>query len=199
VLGALLISGPDYMQASRQRRMMIAEMAPLYARYDVLLTAGPGPASRLDAWRTINFWQRSSVTTPFNVTGGPALVQCIGFTGDGLPLSMQVVGRPFADAMVLRVAKAYEDATPWRRRRPGLDADATPLPVPPVPQPEKATISQFRRDEIALICQRRGLTVPEPHLEQLCATAPYVDEMAGHLGRSWDFTDEPASVFQFPG
>ncbi|MEA2745415.1 MAG: aspartyl-tRNA(Asn)/glutamyl-tRNA(Gln) amidotransferase subunit [Acetobacteraceae bacterium] len=198
VLGALLISGPDYVQASRQRRMMIAEMAPLYARYDVLLTAGPGPASRLDAWRTINFWQRSSVTTPFNVTGGPALVQCIGFTGDGLPLSMQVVGRPFADAMVLRVAKAYEDATPWRRRRPELQAGATPLPAPPVPQPEKAAISQFRRDETALICQRRGLTVPEPHLEQLYATAPYVDEMVGHLGRSWDFTDEPASVFQFP-
>jgi aspartyl-tRNA(Asn)/glutamyl-tRNA(Gln) amidotransferase subunit A len=199
VLGALLISGPDYMQASRQRRMMIAEMAPLYARYDVLLTAGPGPAARLDAWRTINFWQRSSVTTPFNVTGGPALVQCIGFTDDGLPLSMQVAGRPFADAMVLRVAKAYEDATPWRRRRPVLQAGAAPLPAPPVPEPEKAAVSQFRRDEIALICKRRGLTVPKQHFEQLCATAPYVDEMVGHLDRSWDFTDEPASVFQFGG
>ena len=119
-LGALLISGPDYMQASRQRRVMIAEMAPLYQKYDVLVTAGPGPAARLDAWRTLNFWQNNSVTTPFNVTGGPALVQCIGFNEGGLPLSMQIVGRPFADAMVMRVAKAYEDATPWRRRRPEL-------------------------------------------------------------------------------
>jgi aspartyl-tRNA(Asn)/glutamyl-tRNA(Gln) amidotransferase subunit A len=198
-LGALLISGPDYMQASRQRRAMIAEMAPLYARYDVLLTAGPGPAARLDSWRTINFWQRSSVTTPFNVTGGPALVQCIGFTPHGLPLSMQVVGRPFADATVLRVAKAYEDATPWRRRRPVLQAGADKLPAPPVPEPEKASISQFRRDEIALICKRRGLTLPARHFEQLCATAPYVEEMVGHLNRSWDFTDEPANVFQFGG
>jgi aspartyl-tRNA(Asn)/glutamyl-tRNA(Gln) amidotransferase subunit A len=48
-LGALLISSADYMQASRQRRAMIAEMAPLYDRYDVLVTAGPGPAARLDA------------------------------------------------------------------------------------------------------------------------------------------------------
>jgi aspartyl-tRNA(Asn)/glutamyl-tRNA(Gln) amidotransferase subunit A len=199
VLGALLIGGPDYVQASRQRRAMIAEMAPLYARYDVLLTAGPGPAARLDAWRTINFWQRNSVTTPFNVTGGPALVQCIGFTGDGLPLSMQVVGRPFADAMVLRVAKAYEDATPWRRRRPMLEAGAAPLPAPPVPEPEKAAIGQLRRDAIALICKRRGLTVPAKHFEQLCATAPYVEEMIGHLDRSRDFMDEPASVFQFGG
>ena len=199
VLGALLISGADYMQASRQRRVMISEMAPLYDRYDVLLTAGPGPAGRLDAWRTIDFWQRSSVTTPFNVTGGPALVQCIGFTDDGLPLSMQVVGRPFADSTVLRVAKAYEDATPWRRRRPILQADAAPLPTPPVPQTAKAEISRARRDEIAAMCERRGLTVPEQHFEQLCATAPYVDEMVGHLGRSWQFADEPANVFQFAG
>jgi aspartyl-tRNA(Asn)/glutamyl-tRNA(Gln) amidotransferase subunit A len=196
-LGALLISGADYMQASRQRRVMIAEMAPLYDRFDVLVTAGPGPAARLDSWRTINFWQRSSVTTPFNVTGGPALVQCIGFTDDGLPLSMQVVGRPFADAMVLRVAKAYEDATPWRRRRPVLEAGAAPLPAPAVPEPAKAEISRMRRDEIAVMCKRRGLTVPERHFAQLCATAPYVDEMVGHLGRSWDFMDEPASVFRF--
>jgi aspartyl-tRNA(Asn)/glutamyl-tRNA(Gln) amidotransferase subunit A len=199
VLGALLISGSDYVQASRQRRRMIAEMASLYGRYDVLLTAGPGPAPRLDAWRTLNFWQRSSVTTPFNVTGGPALVQCIGFTDDGLPLSMQVVGRPFADAMVLRVAKAYEDATDWRRRRPLLEAGAPPLPAPAVPPPAKDEISSARRDEIAALCKRSGLTVPEPHFEQLCATAPYVDEMVGHLGRDWDFSDEPASVFQFGG
>jgi aspartyl-tRNA(Asn)/glutamyl-tRNA(Gln) amidotransferase subunit A len=196
-LGALLISGADYMQASRQRRAMIAEMAPLYAKYDVLLTAGPGPAARLDAWRTLQFWQRNSVTTPFNVTGGPALAQCIGFTDDGLPLSMQLVGRPFADAMVLRVAKAYEDATPWRKRRPELQPDAAALPAPPVPPPAKAEISRMRRDEIAMLCKRRGLKVPEAHFEQLCATAPYVEEMVGHLGRSWDFTDEPANVFQF--
>ena len=199
VLGALLISGADYMQASRQRRVMIDEMAPLYDRYDVLLTAGPGPAARLDAWRTINFWQRNSVTTPFNVTGGPALVQCIGFTDDGLPLSMQVVGRPFADAVVLRVAKAYEDATPWRRRRPVLNPGTAPLAAPPVPPPAKAGISGARRDEIATLCKRRGLSVPEPHFEQLCAAVPYVEEMVGHLGRSWEFTDEPASVFQFGG
>jgi aspartyl-tRNA(Asn)/glutamyl-tRNA(Gln) amidotransferase subunit A len=196
-LGALLIGGADYMQASRQRRAMIAEMAPLYDRYDVLVTAGPGPAARLDAWRTLNFWQRNSVTTPFNVTGSPALVQCIGFTDDGLPLSMQVVGRPFAEATVLRVAKAYEDATPWKQRRPPLVAGAAPLPAPPVPEPAKAEIGQARRDEIAAICKRAGFTVPDRHFEQLCATAPYVEEMVGHLGRSWEFTDEPASIFQF--
>ena len=135
-LGALLMSGADYVQASRWRSVLIAEMAPLYAKYDVFVTAAPGPAPRLDSWRTINFWQKASLTTPFNVTGGPALAQCIGYTPDGLPLSMQVVGRPFDDATVLRVAHAYETATPWRTRRPSLDPNAAfSTALPPVPDP----------------------------------------------------------------
>ncbi len=195
-LGALLITGPDYVQSSRWRRAMIAEMAPVYAKYDVLLTAGPGPASRLETWRTIHFWQKGSVTTPFNVLGGPALAQCIGFTAEGLPLSMQIAGRPFDDATVLRVAHAYEAATAWRARRPMLDPDAAfSTALPPVPEPEKAAISQVRRDEIAAICQRAGLTLNQRHFEQLCATAPYIEAMTGRLRRDFVFYEEPSSVF----
>ena len=195
-LGALLISGPDYVQASRLRRVMIAEMQPIYAKYDALVTTGPGPAPRLDAWRTISFWQKPSTTTPFNVLGGPALVQCIGFTDDGLPLSMQIVGRPFDDATVMRVAHAYEAATSWRARRPSLDPSAAySSALPPVPEPEKATISQARRDEIAGICRRAGLTLNERHFEQLCATAPYIEAMTGRLQRDRAFYDEPSTVF----
>jgi aspartyl-tRNA(Asn)/glutamyl-tRNA(Gln) amidotransferase subunit A len=195
-LGALFMSGADYMQASRQRRRMIDEMAPLYARYNAFVTAGPGPASRLDAWRTLNFWRNNSVTTPFNVTGGPALVQCIGFTPEGLPLAMQIAGRPFADATVLKVAHAYETATPWRARRPVLDANAVfSADQPPVPEPAKAEISQTRRDEIAALTRRAGLTLNERHFEQLCATAPYVEAMVGHLDRKPAFYDEPSNVF----
>src|SRR5690349_16873296 len=126
VLPAVLISGRDYIHAQRERRRILAEMAPVYADFDVLVTAtAGGPAPPLGAWRTIEFWRRASLTTPFNVTGGPALAQCIGFSSNGLPLSMQVVGRPFDDATVLRVAHAYEKATPWRGKRPALNPDAT--------------------------------------------------------------------------
>lgn len=196
-LGALLIGGADYVQASRWRRVLIAEMAPLYAKYEVLVTASPGPAPRLDAWRTISFWQRPSLTTPFNVTGSPALAQCVGFTEDGLPLSMQIVGRPFDDATVLRVAHAYEAATPWRARRPMLDPDATPLPLPPVPGPAVPDISAARRDEIAALSRRAGLTMNERHFAQLCATAPYVDAMVGRLRRDPEFYEEPSSIVSF--
>ena len=124
-LPAVLYSGADYVQAQRERRLMLAEMAPIYEKYDLLVTpTAPGPAPRLGTWRTISFWQNSSLTTPFNVTGGPALAQCMGFTPAGLPLSLQLVGRPFDEATVLRAAHAYETATNWRSRRPSLDPAA---------------------------------------------------------------------------
>jgi aspartyl-tRNA(Asn)/glutamyl-tRNA(Gln) amidotransferase subunit A len=108
-------------QAQRERRLMLAEMAPVFEKYDVLVTpTAPGPAPRLGTWRTISFWQNASLTTPFNVTAGPALAQCMGFTSAGLPLSLQIVGRPFDEVTVLRAAHAYEKATPWRERRPDL-------------------------------------------------------------------------------
>jgi aspartyl-tRNA(Asn)/glutamyl-tRNA(Gln) amidotransferase subunit A len=160
VLPAVLISGRDYIQAQRERRRMLAEMAPLYADFDVLLTATAGaPAPCLGTWRTIEFWKRPSLTTPFNVTGGPALAQCIGFSSSGLPLSMQLVSRPFDDATVLRVAHAYEKATPWRAKRPQLDPHAEFSTVlPPVPNPEPAQIDAATRGP-----GRRRLPCGRPH------------------------------------
>src|SRR5690242_19208809 len=131
-LPAVLYSGADYVQAQRERRLMLSEMAPIYEKFDVLVTpTAAGPAPRLGTWRTISFWQNSSLTTPFNVTGGPALAQCMGFTSAGLPLSLQLVGRPFDETTVLRVAHAYETATDWRNRRPVLDPAAAFSTEPP--------------------------------------------------------------------
>lgn len=194
-LAACLISGADYVQSQRERRKVLEEMRPIYAKYDVLVTAGPGPAARLDAWRTIQFWQKASLTTPFNVTGGPALAQCIGYTEGGLPLSWQIVGRPFDDATVMRVADAYERETPWRSRRPSLTPGAGPLPLPPVPDPEPADCSPADRDRIATVCKRAGLVIGERLFEQLCATAPYVDAMTGSLRRARDWGEEPSTTF----
>jgi aspartyl-tRNA(Asn)/glutamyl-tRNA(Gln) amidotransferase subunit A len=178
---------------------MLAEMAPVYANYDVLVTATAGaPAPRLGAWRTIEFWKRASLTTPFNVTGGPALAQCIGFAGNGLPLSMQVVGRPFDDATVLRVAHAYEKATPWRARRPQLDPDAEFSTVlPPVPDPEPAQIDPATRDRVAINCRAAGLTLSDRQFDMACAAAPHVIAMTGRLYRNRAYGEEPANIFRF--
>ena len=55
---------------------------------------------------------------PFNMTGLPALAVPCGFTETGLPLSLQIAGRPFDEATVFRAGHAYEQATEWHRRRP---------------------------------------------------------------------------------
>ena len=54
------------------------------------------------------------------MTGQPAMSVCTGFGEGGLPVSMQLIGRPFEDATVLRAAHTYERATAWRDRRPAL-------------------------------------------------------------------------------
>ncbi len=119
LLPAILIKGIDYVQAQRLRRVMQAEFAKIFDEVDVLVTAGQGPAPRLGSWRPVEFWKASSppLTTPFNVSGGPALSQCIGFE-NGLPMAMQIAGRHFDDATVLRVANAYERETGWYKTSP---------------------------------------------------------------------------------
>jgi aspartyl-tRNA(Asn)/glutamyl-tRNA(Gln) amidotransferase subunit A len=201
VLPAVLIGARDYVQAQRERRRMLAEMAPVYADFDVLVTATAGaPAPRLGSWRTIEFWKRASLTTPFNVTGGPALAQCIGFASNGLPLSMQVIGHPFDDATVLRVAHAYEKATPWRERRPQLDPHAEfSTALPPVPDPVPAEIDAATRDRVATACRAAGLTLSQRQFEMACAAAPYVIAMTGRLYHDRAYTEEPANIFQFGG
>ena len=57
---------------------------------------------------------------PFNLTGQPAVTVPCGFTSDGLPVGLQIVGRRHADAAVLRAAAAFEEARPWADRRPPL-------------------------------------------------------------------------------
>ncbi|MFZ4409397.1 MAG: amidase family protein, partial [Paracraurococcus sp.] len=58
------------------------------------------------------------ITAAFNVTGHPALCLPAGFAANGMPLSLQIVGRQFAEAEILQIAHAFEQATEWHARRP---------------------------------------------------------------------------------
>lgn len=199
-LPAVLLRAEDYVNSHRERRVMMAEASQLWTRYDAIITAGPGPAPPLDAWRTIRFWREASLTAPFNVLGGPALAHCIGYSPEGLPLSMQVIGKPFTDATVLRIGAAYERATSWRRYRPTLDPQAKfATGLPSAPDAAPAEISGAERDAIALVVRRAGLTLSERQFELLCAAAPYVDGMARRLRTSHGFAAQPANIFRFTG
>jgi len=117
-------------QAARARAAIRADLLRALERVDVLLApTGPTPAppiasaqapiaSRAEAAR--RFFNRRSYTTPASLAGAPALSLPCGFTAGGLPIGLQLIGRRFDEATLLRVARAYERATDWRTRRPPL-------------------------------------------------------------------------------
>src|SRR6266516_2456596 len=132
VLPSVLFTAQDYVHATRERRRMQLEMRPLYERFDAFVTAGMGEAPRLSDYRSVSFWQKPSLLTAWNVTGQPVLALPNGFGKNGLPLGMQIVGRPFGEATILRIGHAYERATEWHARRPPLvRGAAAPDVVPP--------------------------------------------------------------------
>jgi aspartyl-tRNA(Asn)/glutamyl-tRNA(Gln) amidotransferase subunit A len=108
-------------EAVRRRRELIDEFDRATADLDLVMTAAaPSAAPPIDQVGKFSTFERPLLTMPFNVTGSPAMAVCCGFTESGLPLSFQIAGKRFDDANVLRLAHAYEQATPWRARRPPL-------------------------------------------------------------------------------
>jgi aspartyl-tRNA(Asn)/glutamyl-tRNA(Gln) amidotransferase subunit A len=87
----------------------------------LVLPTAPIVAPSLDA-PTLDPPTYLRMTAPFNVTGQPALSLLCGFTRVGLPIGLQIVGREFEDATVLRAAHAYQLRTDWHRRRPPIAA-----------------------------------------------------------------------------
>jgi aspartyl-tRNA(Asn)/glutamyl-tRNA(Gln) amidotransferase subunit A len=120
MLGAL-VSGVDYVQAVRRRRELRAELKAAMAGLDVVLTAAaPGEAPKIDNVPVWDVFDRPSFTIPFNVAGYPAMSICAGYGEGGLPVAVQLVGKPFDEATLFRVADAFEKATPHRNARPAL-------------------------------------------------------------------------------
>jgi len=120
-LGAFL-SAADYVEALRQRRELAVEFARAIADVDVAISANAtGPAPRIDEVPFWGVYERASFTAPYNLTGSPALSIPIGFE-NGLPLALQIAGKPFDEAGVMRVGHAFERATEFHRHRPPIAA-----------------------------------------------------------------------------
>jgi aspartyl-tRNA(Asn)/glutamyl-tRNA(Gln) amidotransferase subunit A len=198
VLPACLFQAADYVSAAREHRRILAGVAPLYDRHDVLLAAGFGPAPRLDAYRTANFWQKASVFTPANAFGGPSLALQNGVS-DGLPVGMQLIARPFDDVAVLRAGHAYQQATSWHTRHPHLVAGAVqPAIVPKGNDPRPAELDDRTRDFVLRCAQRAGLALDDFQTAILLETAPFALAMAERIRKPRQRTDEPSLVFRFP-
>jgi aspartyl-tRNA(Asn)/glutamyl-tRNA(Gln) amidotransferase subunit A len=115
VLGAA-ITASDYINALRARRELTGAVNAALSRYDMLLTAtalctAPRFDTPVDGMASASPIQ----TIPFNVTGHPSMSVPIGLGTDGLPLAVQLAGRPFDEATVFQVGRAIETLSGWER------------------------------------------------------------------------------------
>ena len=123
---SMSISLDDYLDAIKQRGALGTLMRKFMEGYDLLLTpALPIPAFAAGKLSPVDdgkgkWVQWTPFSYPFNLTQQPAASVPCGFTESGLPAGLQIVGRMFDDATVLRACHAYEQATDWMARRPSL-------------------------------------------------------------------------------
>ena len=118
------LSGVELVKASVARAAFYQEIRQFFHRYDLLLsptlavppfTAGTERPPDYPAGSRLSW---VAFTYPFNLTGHPAATVPCGFTADGLPIGLQIVGRRLQDGLVLRASAAFEAALPWAGRRP---------------------------------------------------------------------------------
>jgi aspartyl-tRNA(Asn)/glutamyl-tRNA(Gln) amidotransferase subunit A len=121
------LSGMDVVRANQRRMKLWETMRDFHRTYDLLLspvmscTAFPigEPPSTIDG-QPIRPLGWMGFTQPFNLNGAPAASIPCGFDSRGLPVGLQIVGRAYEDAVVLRAARAFEQIAPWAQVTPGI-------------------------------------------------------------------------------
>lgn len=122
------VSGQDYARSILRRSAIFDKIRRLFASYELLLcptVAVPPFGLGLEgptqiAGRTVDRRAWLALTPLFNLTGQPAATVPCGFSSDGLPIGLQIVGRRFDEATVLHASAAFEAIRPWAQRRPPL-------------------------------------------------------------------------------
>lgn len=126
--GGFFISSGQYLQALRACALVGNRMRELMGHLDLIATpttAAPAPVIG-ETLTTVSGQEVPTretllrLTRVFNLNGPPAMSLPSGFSSAGLPIGLQLVGKPFDDALVLRVAHAYQQVTDWHVRRPSL-------------------------------------------------------------------------------
>jgi aspartyl-tRNA(Asn)/glutamyl-tRNA(Gln) amidotransferase subunit A len=123
-----LVTGPDYLKAEQYRSALMEEYRKVFETVDVVI----GPTTPITAWKRGEWTVQVSgkpesvlaaswrFTYPYNLTGLPAISVPCGFDRDGLPIGLQIAGKPFDETTVLRVAHACERSQDWKDRWPQL-------------------------------------------------------------------------------
>jgi aspartyl-tRNA(Asn)/glutamyl-tRNA(Gln) amidotransferase subunit A len=115
------VSAADYLAAQRARSILRSQVQAILDHVDAIVSPTcPRPAARLDVIDFDARFQEPSFVNPYNLLGLPAISVPCGFSGAGLPIGLQVAAGPFEEPLVLRIARAYEQATPWHTDHPTL-------------------------------------------------------------------------------
>jgi len=111
-----------YGRAQKVRTLVRRDFETAFARVDLILApTTPNVAFKHgEKEDPLAMYLNDALTIPVNLAGLPGLSVRCGFTAAGLPIGLQLIGKPFDEATLLRVADVYERATPWRARKPAL-------------------------------------------------------------------------------
>jgi aspartyl-tRNA(Asn)/glutamyl-tRNA(Gln) amidotransferase subunit A len=122
------ISAVDYLRAQQERRIFSSSLRAVMQQVDAIvlptLPVAAIPLEKVTQDIEIDGVTQNAgtaflrLTMPFNLAGVPAVSLPCGFTTDGLPIGLQIAGKPFEEATVLRMAHAYQQLTDWHRREP---------------------------------------------------------------------------------
>jgi aspartyl-tRNA(Asn)/glutamyl-tRNA(Gln) amidotransferase subunit A len=115
-----------YLKAQRLRTLILRDYETAFSGADpvdvIAMPTSPTPAFRLGERTSdpLQMYLADVFTVSANLAGLPAISVPCGFTSDQLPIGMQLTGRRFDEATLLRVADAYERDTPWSKRTPAI-------------------------------------------------------------------------------
>ena len=119
---AEFISARQYLRALRTRAVVQSELESILRDVDVLVTpttsAMPTRSDGTTSAESLLLFARNM--RPFSMPGLPAISVPAGFSAAGLPIGLQIIGRPYDEPTILRVAQAFEEATPWHTRVPPI-------------------------------------------------------------------------------
>jgi aspartyl-tRNA(Asn)/glutamyl-tRNA(Gln) amidotransferase subunit A len=130
VIQGALASSADFVQAQRVRRVAVKALARLLETVDVVVTPTASRGATPYDEETGGLVEAGGGlfqfvhTSYWDAVGTPALVMPMGFTADGLPLSLQMGGRPFDEATLITAGDAFQSVTEWHRQVPALVTSA---------------------------------------------------------------------------
>lgn len=195
IMPGALVAAADYSNALRFQRVLAYKTVHAMDAVDALLTATTyGPAPVQSQMRAEANFSRPPLTGPFNAAQLPALSVCNGYAPEGLPLAMQIVGRPFDEETVLHIGHAYECATNWRDQRPAFKHPENYVD-PVVPGAMLEAVDSRALEHYRARMESQGMQLDELQLADLTEAMPHLEAMIARIPKDLGFTAVPSSIF----